>query len=169
MRAKAIASVLLCGSIQLPWPATTSAADAPCRNDILIGQDETRYYCLPRRVVEGCKATVAPTDLDKCIKAGCVGGAGNKLKKQQSICIEKNEACLEDKGVEAALISSITTCLVGLATPAPGATCFAAGLGGAAIHDVAADVCKKRFGDCMEPPLEEHRNHVKYCASKMPI
>jgi hypothetical protein len=163
---RALFAAILCISIQYAVPNSALAAEPPCGKDIQIGDDDTRYYCLSRRVIEDCKGQQGATDLDKCIQIGCVRGAGTKLQKQRLSCIGKNESCLQENGEIASLTTAITACLVGLATPAPGASCFLGALGGGAEHDYAVNVCKSRFGDCMEQPLDEHKNQIKFCSSK---
>src|SRR5437016_427050 len=106
MCARILIAAVLCILMQNMFAHSLSAAEPPCGKDILIGEDDTRYYCLPRRVVEDCKAKASGADLDKCVQVGCVGDAGATLKKQRLACLDKNETCLEDRGVLKNLITA---------------------------------------------------------------
>jgi hypothetical protein len=166
VRTRTLIAVIFCLSIHYALPQPAFAEDASCGRDIVLGEDDTRYYCLKRRIVDECKAKETGAGLDACIKAGCVGLAGTSLQKQRLACIDKNKMCLEDSGAVPALITAMTACLVGLASPFPGATCFAGAMGGSAVRDYYVNLCKSRYGDCMDPVVDEHKNQVKFCSSK---
>ncbi len=134
-----------------------------CRsNEVLVDEDDDYDYCIKKTLVQDCNSKAA--GVNKCINAGCVHTAGLLLKKQLAACNEQNDLCMQEQGAAAALIQALSTCIIGTAITADPAVCFGATAVGGIKHDNALYFCKRKFGNCMEPGLAQHKGFVKACA-----
>lgn len=133
-----------------------------CRSDeLLVAEDDDYYYCMKRSVVRNCETKGG--DVNKCVNAGCVRSAGEQLRAQINACKEENETCLNERGAPAALVASISGCIVGAAVGSlPG--CFVGTAAGAVKWDSDVAVCRDRFGKCITPGLAQHKNYVSACS-----
>jgi hypothetical protein len=117
-------------------------------------------YCMKKNVLSECQRRCG--NVDRCINAGCVKNAGENLGAGIAACRQANELCLAESGASTALIAAITTCIAGAAADNL-AACFGGTAIGSFRWDSAHDVCKIKFGDCVEPNLKEQKNFVEFC------